>query len=701
MHASLFRTTSLAALLCASPALAQQVQTPAQSVDDVHAEEADIVVTAPFGRAVTQFGSVSVVRADDLARDIKPQIGDILAKQPGISASSFTPGASRPVVRGYDGERVPVLIDGVASIDASGASADHTVAVDPLVADRVEVVRGPATLLYAPAAVGGAVNIIERRIPRRVPDERVHLDALASYASVNNAKSVGGSVDVPLGQGIVAHADGGWLDAGDLRIGGYQLAPSLRAQVRSAADEAAAEGHTEEAAELRELADRRGRLANSAVSNWSVGGGLSVINDGGSLGVSVARLSSDYGVPSRPQVEHDHGGDHHHGDVTIAARQWRADARGEVKFAGDMFSALRVRAGYGDYGHTEFEGDEVGTRFLNRGIELRSELVQANRGGWRGASGVQYSAHSFEAIGDEAFLPPNDTRTLALFTLQEVRLGALDIEGALRWERQSIDAPTIAYASQRSTLSGGLSAAFDVGDALRIGGHVMRTSRAPSAEELLSDGPHAATQAYEIGDLSLGTEQAWSFEAFARLTPADGAEISLTGFHDRYERFTYRRQTGEVEDGLPVFRYPQAPARIWGAEASATVPLVRTDAGLLRAEASADYVRAKLSDGTNLPRIPPMRLRGGLEWASDALTLRGEVEHNVAQRDVAANETPTDAFTLVGVSASWKPLGPRGLTLIASADNLFDVEARRHASLTKDFVPLGSRDIRLTARLSF
>ncbi len=695
---SSFPLVSILAIVAATPAIAQDAST--RAVDDVHADQTDIVVTAPFGRAVTQFGAVEVVRADELARDLKPQIGDILARQPGISASSFTPGASRPVVRGYDGERVPLLIDGIATIDASGASADHAVAIDPLTAERVEVVRGPATLLYAPAAVGGAVNVLERRIPRRVPDERVHVDALASFASVNEAKSLGGSLDVPLGSGIVAHADAGWLDAGDQRIGGYQLAAPLRAQVAALAAEVAAEGHLDEAAELTDLANRRGRVLNSGISNWSVAGGLSVINDGGSLGVSLARLSSDYGVPSRPPVEHDHIGHDHHGDVTIAARQWRADARGEVKLGGGMFDALRVRAGYGDYGHTEFEGEEVGTRFLNRGVELRTELVQANRGGWRGASGAQYSAHRFDALGDEAFLPGNDSRTLALFTLQEYRVGALDIEGALRWERHSIDAQSVGYASERSTLSGGFSVAVDLSDSLRVGGHVMRTSRAPSAEELLSNGPHAATQSYEIGDPTLATERAWSFELFARLRRGD-VSVNLTGFHDRYDSFTYRNATTEVEDGLPVFRYTQAPARIWGAEASATLPLWRRDANALTAELSADYVRATFASGGNLPRIPPARLRGGLAWEAGPVTLRGEVEHNVAQRDIAAAETPTDAFTLVGLSASWKPAALRGVTLIASVENLVDVEARRHASFTKDYVPLGGRDLRVTARLSF
>ena len=682
------------------------------NVDDFHTTQ-DIVVTAPYVRSLDLFGTIGVVEGDELARDIRPQIGDALARQPGVSATSFSPGASRPVLRGFQGERVRVLVDGIGSIDASNTSADHAVAFDPLTAERIEIVRGPASLLFGSSAIGGAVNIFDRRIPRAVPSEAFHVDAIATYGSAADERSIGGSLDVPLTPNLVAHVDGAYSRSNNLRIGGYQLAPALRADLLHDAEHEAEEGHTDEAAELVSTANRRGRLPNSATESWSAAGGLSWITDGGSLGVSVSYFDSNYGVPERPSGGHSHdhdhddhddhnheGHDHGEGPVTIGLKQWRADLRGEVELGDGFFRQLRIRGGFADYQHTEYEGHDVGTRFFNQGVEARAELVQSDRNGWRGASGVQYAARRFDAIGAEAFVPRNNSEQFALFSLQELHFGALGLELSGRYEHASVTAPTANLNRDFNLFSGAAGLSYALDDASsKIGITLSRTARAPSAEELLSDGLHVATQSYERGNPNFGIERAWSLEGYANLN-LGGAKLNVSAFHSWFSNFIYANATDDEIDGFPIYQYHQGDARYYGFEVEASAPIAQFSGFTLSADAVADYVRAKLTNGNgNVPRIPPLRLRGGLELASRNVTLRGEVEWVDAQNRIAATETSTDSFTLVNLSASWR--ATPGVTLMLSGNNLFDVDARRHASYTKDFVPLAGRDIRVTARMTF
>lgn len=709
-----FLLASSTLALAAMPVAAQQAPTPSpqQVDDDFHTTSEDLVVTAPYVRSLDLLGNVSVVTGDELARDIRTQIGDTLARQPGVSATSFTPGASRPVLRGFQGERVRVLVDGIGSIDASNTSADHAVAFDSLTAERVEVLRGPASLLFGSNAAGGAVNIFDRRIPRSVPDEPVHIDALATYGSAADERAVAGSIDVPVTPNLVLHADAAWSKTDDLRIGGFQVAPLFRDELLEEAEEERDEGEFEEAEELEEAALNRGTIPNSATETLSAAGGIAWITPGGNLGVSVSYYDTDYGIPARPGAGHHHG--HAHGggmaagaeeedeNVTIGVKQWRADVRGEVQLGGGFIETLRIRGGFADYEHIEFEGDEVGTRFLNQGVEARAELVQADRNGWRGASGVQYSFRDFNAIGAEAFVPQNDTEQFGIFTLQEVRSGALDFEAAARFERTSVQSNAIGIDRDFSAFSGALGFAYNFADNSKVGINLARTSRAPSAEELFSDGPHIATQAYEIGDPTFGLEKNWSVEGYARLR-FGAASLNIAAYANWFDGFIYDTPTGAEEDELPVFQYFQRDARFYGAEIELTAPLVQFGSYTLSGDAMADVVRAELSgNGGDLPRIPPLRLRGGLELASDVVSLRGEVEWADDQTRIAAFERPTEGYTLVNLSASWKPLGADGgVTLILSGNNLLDAVARRHASFTKDFVPLAGRDIRATVRLSF
>ena len=697
--------TALSVALSA-PAYAQQTgstgtSAAAQQTDDFHGTE-EIVVTAPYVERLDILSGTSAVSGDLLAEKTRAQLGDILSSLPGVSATSFSPGASRPVLRGYQGNRVAVLTDGIGNIDASNTSADHAVTIDTLTVERIEVLRGPAVLLFGGQAVGGAVNALDKRIPRAVPKEAVHVDALAGFGSAARDWSGGASVDVPLTDRVVVHLDGSYRNSDDLRTGGYILAPSLRAEVLDLAAEEVSEGHLDEAAEALELADQRGRIPNSAVKSWTAAGGIAFIDDGGNVGLSYSIYDTNYGIPARPGSGHAHGdGGEEEAPVTIGMRQYRFDFRGELDFGDGLFEKLRLRAGYANYSHTEFEGDEIGTIFNSKGIEARAEFIQNDRGGWRGASGVQYQSRNLDAIGAEAFVPPNKSRQFGLFTLQEFTAGNLDAEVALRFDTAELRADTLGISRSFNNVSGAFGVGYHIGD-LKIGANLSRTGRAPAVEELFSNGPHIATQAFEVGDPLLKSERAWNGELYARYDTADTA-FNLTLYSNRFDNFIYEAETGTVEDDLPVFQYFQNDAKVWGVEFQGSQNVARFGDVDLKIDAVADYTRAKISGGAgNVPRIPPLRVLGGVELNGTRLDLRGEVEWSDAQTKTAPFETATDGFTLVNATATWRPFGSdRNVALIASANNIFDVVARRSASFTKDFVPLSGRDFRLSARISF
>ena len=707
---------SVATLALAAPAYAQDMDTNDSADhshdqipgDDFHNDD-EIVVTGKYVKQLDVLAGVSVIGGEKLAEDIRPQIGDSLTKLPGVSATSFTPGASRPVLRGMQGERVRVLTDGIGSIDVSNTSADHAVTIDPLTAERIEVLRGPAVLLYGSSAMGGAVNVLDKRIPRKIPESPAHVDALATYGSAAKERSIGVSVDVPLASQFVWHLDGTYRKSDDMRVGGYVYSPEYRAALTALGNEAAAEGETEEASEAYAEAGRKGRVPNTATETKSFGTGVALINDGGSLGFSVSYFDTDYGVPSRPELEHHHDGEseegHDHGNVTIGMKQWRADLRGEVETGGNWLDAVRVRAGFSDYQHTEFEGDEVGTTFYNQGIEGRLELAQAKRGGWNGTTGLQYYSRDMRAVGDEAFVPPNTTEQLGIFTLQELERGNFGFELSGRYEHAKIAAPTMQLSRKFDTFSGAFGISYMLDPDIKLGANITRAVRAPSAEELYADGAHVATQSYERGNPLLKTEKSWGGEVYVRVDKTDfGA--SLTGYGTKFNDYIYDIATGTQVDGFPIFQYIQDDATYYGFEAEANWTFLHTRDWSFVVDGVADYVHASVKNDAGeksaVPRIPPLRLLGGLEAQSEHFNGRIEVERSFKQDRISNFETPTRAFTLVNASLAWRPMGKSGgVTLLVSGNNLFDVDARRAASFTKDYVPMSGRDIRGTVRLSF
>ena len=440
------------------------------------------------------------------------------------------------------------------------------------------------------------------------------------------------------------------------------MALSLMQLMSVEAAEEEDEGEFEEAEELREAAEQRGVLPNSASETWAADAGFAFIDGDNSLGFAIGYYDTNYGVPGRPGAGHHHGegeeeeGEEEEGEerVTIGLEQFRADMRGELDLGEGFFGELHTRAGFSDYTHTEFEGDEVGTVFDVTGFEARAELVQNPRGEWRGTSGIQYTHRDFAAEGAEAYVPPNLTNQFAIFTLQEIGLGPIQLEAAGRFEETSVELRNTGIERDFSTFSGALSIAHEVEDGPRFGITASRAERAPSAEELFSNGPHIATQAFEIGDVNLDTESAYGLEAFIRGN-IGLASINLAVFKSWFDNYIYLQDTGLEEDDLPVFQYLQDDVEYFGVEAHVTIPLVDSGPFTLLADLRGDYIKAELEDGTPLPRIPPLNVLGALEAQTDNFDVRGEVQWFDSQTSIAPFETVTDGYTLVNASNAIAP----------------------------------------------
>jgi iron complex outermembrane receptor protein len=712
--------TSLLAFCLIPPAVAQTTG-PGQSEPTAPARQGDIIITAPFKQSEADIlQGTSVISGEELTRELRPTIGETLARQPGVSATSFGPSASRPVLRGLQGDRIRVLTDGIGSIDVSNTSVDHAVVIDPLLADRVEVLRGPSALLFGSAAIGGVVNVIDRRIPRSIPENGYRVDAIANYGSAANERSGSAAADVALGR-LVLHADGSYLKSDDLKIGGHVLSRQARADALSQVGlpqdvEPGEDGEPGEPIDFAANAALRDRVPNTASETWTAGAGASLITDTGHLGISYSHYDSFYGVPVRYATQVGQEQEAPRLDIV----QNRVDLRGEVETGGGFLDRIRVRAGHATYRHYEVEeSGEIATTFRNNGVEGRLELVQADRNGWQGASGVQYFNRQFDVQGEEAFLPRNETNQTGLFTLQQIDFGTVKAEGGLRYEwttqrAKTADGDLRYFGGTRDygALSGSLGASFSPVEGLRLGLNGSHTERAPSAEELFANGGHAGTQAYELGNPDFRKERSWGLEATLH-AHRGGFSLDASVYHNWFDNFIFENQVGQEicqaaadpsgrEVELPCFQYQQSNARFYGFEVDASARLARIGDYMINFDGVADYVHATVTGGGPVPRIPPLRLLGGLEAQGDRVTARAEVEHVFEQDRTASFETPTDDYTLVNASVSLRPFGRNNITtLLLSANNLFDVVARRHASFLKDFAPLAGRDFRATVRLGF
>ena len=652
-------------------------------------------------------------------------LGETVNRLPGVQSSYFGPGVGRPIIRGLDGARVQVLSDGLASGDVSTVSVDHAVSIEPFLANQIEVLKGPATLLYGSGAIGGAVNVVDGRIPELATTDPVEGRSELRAGSGNGEKTGMARLDGTDASGrFVFHADLLHRETGDYDIPGYAESAALRA---SGHDDDEHAGETES----------HGTLPNSAVRTDSGALGMSYIGERGFIGVGASLFNTRYGIPGHAHGTHDDHGEEDHGDETHGAHapvrivmdQRRGELRGGLDGLGP-FDTLRVKLARTAYTHTEYEGDEVGTLFDNDSVEGRIELAHRGWAGWDGAFGLQASDRHFRAEGDEAFVPASDSHDIGLFWIGKRSLGPTVLEVGARHDRNRVDVDEAeAIGPSRDFGATSLSAAlrWNHSDAVHFTFGLDRAQRSPTAEELYSNGLHVATQSFEFGDPRLRNET------------ANRAEIGLHWHHGTlkanaslyrvdYDDFVYLADTGVAHEGTPARVWSQADARFTGAEADLQWTFIDDARGTWSLRTFGDMVRGRLTGsgtrevvlsiphhghtdtytgaialGGNLPRIAPWRLGGELRWEANAWRASLGAVRYARQDDVAAGESATPGYTLVNANIAWHGDTPGGNAweLFVDGNNLLDQEARSHTSFLKDLAPLPGRNISAGVRLFF
>ncbi len=648
-----------------------------------------IVIAHPLsGEGLAQ--AAEIVEGEELLRDSAASIGATLANQPGIHSSSFGQASSRPVIHGLAGARVKVMEDRIDTLDASVTSGDHAVTVESFIADRIEVLKGPSTLLYGSGAIGGVVDVHTGRIPHQLPEQMI--SGRVEIRGGDNGDQTTAAARIDGGTGYFAwHFDGFTREADPYEIPGF--AESARQRAREGAD-----GDHEEEEETF------GILPGSQLESSGGALGASYIGDRGFFGVAISTIDSDYGLPGGHGHEEDEE-EEADGNPTLEMEQTRVDleAAWENPLAG--FESANVRIGINDYEHQEIEPNgEPATLFTNEAVESRVELMYEDAGMWSGAIGLQYANREFAAVGDEAFVPPVDTASFGLFWVGERPVGDLELETGFRIE--TIEHEPVGAASRSFTgMGASLGAVLPFANGWRLGLIADYSSRAPVAEELYSDGPHLATTSFEVGDLSLDEEKAFNVSATIDFAD-DNLEWITTVYLTKFSDFIYQQATGEIEDQLPVLLYQQADATFFGVDAEVNVTVASFDAGRVRLRGTFDTVSAELDrgDNQNLPRIPPTRFGTGIEveWGRWTASLDYLYTNPVGKNDVAALELPTDSYSdLRAFLSTTIPLNDSELQLFFQGRNLADREQRNHTSFIKDFAPLPGRTLEAGVRVTF
>lgn len=650
------------------------------------AESGDVVIITGVGPARTSdelITSTTALTADDIADRLSGGLGDTLDGLPGVSTTAFGPGASRPIIRGLGAERVQVLTNGIGVIDASAASPDHAVTGDPLGAERIEILRGPATLAYGGGASGGVVNVIDGLIAETRPED-ASAQGYAGYTSADEGTTLAARATGEL-NGLVATLSGSFRDAGDLSIPGFAESAALRA-------EEAATGEAHEQVE--------GELENSFVESQALSGGLSYVGERGFIGVSVRRMETQYGLVGAHEEEAPASGAEPAEEESpfIDLEQTRVDVRGGIRPASGPFDRLTAAMSVVDYTHTEFEAPGVpGTLFNNEGFEGRIEAEHVDLGGFKGSVGAQASHRNFEAVGDEAFVTPTVTDQFGIFVFETYERGEWGLEGGLRVDRVNVD-NAIFGARQFDTFNASFGAHGHIAEHLFVGASLNRTERAPTDVELFANGPHLATQQFEIGDATLDAETGVNAEINARWEQGP-LELGGSVYRFAFTDFIYLAATGEEADGLPVFQAVQADATFTGAEVTAALSLGQALGASWKTDAAVDVVRGELDAGEDLPRIPPVSASLGVEAAWTRVSARLEARWADEQDKVAAFERPTDGWTTLDLRVN-VVLTPE-IDLILEGTNLTDEEVRVHASPLKDVAPLAGAGFRAAVRAKF
>jgi len=645
-----------------------------------------VVITGnPLGRSEVAV-PVSVLTGDELTLRRGSSIGETLNGTPGVSSTYFGPNANRPVIRGLDGDRVRMLSNAGGSLDASSLSFDHAVPIDPLIADRIEVLRGPGALLYGGSAVGGVVNTLDNRIPS------------------SPLTALGGSAEVRLG-GADAERGGAAL----LETGNGQFGLHVDAFGRKTSD-LHVPRFTPRADGEDQPETKRVRASASDTHGGAVGG--SVFFDQGYVGLSVDTYRSTYGAVAEPDVDIDMKRDH----VGLA---------GELKRLDGPFTGLRASFNHTRYQHQEVDTGTgaVGTTFKTSGDELRVEATHAALGPVQGVVGLQVEDFDFSALGDEAFVPSTRTRRQALFALEELAWGGGTLSAGLRVEHARITSdgdaadaaePKFGAADARSfpVRSASLANVYKLTPSWSLSGSLSYTERAPTSFELYANGVHAATGAFERGDTTLGVERGNNID-IALAWKDDGNELRLGAFSTRFSRFISLEATGQVieaegddsPESFPEYAFRAVRARLNGIEINGKHRLLRQDGWTLGLDGKLDYTRAtNLDTGEALPRVAPLRALVGLDVDSGPWSARVEVDGAAKQDRVPATDVPTGGYTLVNASlARHFAIGTSDALWFLKLGNLGDKLAYSASTVqtVRDLSPLPGRSIKTGVRVSF
>jgi len=613
-----------------------------------------VVVTAPLSQSQDEMAeATTVLQGEELNRRRAATLGETLDGTPGVTSTQFGAGAGRPIIRGQSGPRVRVLQNGVDTFDASTVSPDHAVVAPVDGAQKIEVLRGPAALLYGSSAIGGVVNVIDGRIPEAAPKGGTAGQARIEYGSGADEKNGFAAIDQAVTDRIVVHGEAGALNAGDYRAA-------------------------------------HGKVGNSAMRNRNGAVGASYLGEAGFGGLSVSQFDSYYGVPGSDPVR-------------IDMRQTRLDTKFGLYEPLRFLDTLTLKAGYADYLHDEIEpSGQPATRFDSESWEVRLEAVHKPLfEGSEGVIGAQSSRRDLTATGEEAFISPTVTDSHALFVLEKYQTGPWGFSLGGRAERVEVDASTLNRQRDFTPLGISAGTTYKFNETYTAGLSVSRTERAPSAEELFSNGAHLATRSFEIGNSALDKETAWHGELSLRKVAGDVTGAASV-FATRFQDYIYGAFTGNQQDDLNELQYSQQDADFHGGEIEAAWTFLRADGYTLSVDGSADYVRGETRNGGNLPRIPPVGYRSGFTVATAPLDWRLEVAGRLDQDRAGANETRTDGYTVVNTAFTWRPFAEnRNLALQLQGKNLTDEDGRNHTSLLKDVAPIRGREVRLGLATTF
>lgn len=666
----------------------------AETSDDGHSPTEHVLISLPFQRIEAETAlPITHLSGEELRNSAVATLGDTLGNHPGLSSASFGPAVGQPVVRGQQGVRVSVLQNSLLVGDASSLSADHGIAVEPLLADSIEVLRGPSTLLYGGGAIGGVVNVIDNRIPTALAENKVATEL--RYGSVDDELSGVARFDGNYGQ-FAFHLDGLSRKTNDIEIPGN----------------AVLEDHDEEELdEEHEEEDVSGFIPNTDSIQQSFTVGTSYFFTDGFVGISYNQIENEYGIPpgSHGHEEEEEEGEEGEEEETVRIDMEKktTDFRLSLNNLSPFIESLDWKASYSDYQHVELEGDEVGTEFNNELWQNRVQISHAPIGNVHGVLGVQQSSSEFSAIGDESFIPPSETDQIGLFILENIHIDKATLEVGVRFDKVDLTAESAAIDEKTfNTVSAGASFLWHFSEAQHIGVSYSHAQRAPVVEELLSNQDvaegdelvvHVATGTIEIGNTELEEEVSNNVDVSFRWN-YDRFQGVVSVFYNDFDDYIYLQDSGTEQDETPIFFYEQEGARFYGVEIESTFQLTPN----ISWRFFADSVQGELDSGDNVPRIPPARLGSDLMFDLPSMDITFSVVNALSQDDLAPLETETDGWTRLDATLNY-PLSVLGSDSVAflRLKNITDEEIRSSSSFLKDIAPEAGRSIELGARIIF